>query len=310
MKISSNLVAVNPNLSAKTGKVTLAVNNKTSTFNKPSGRFDTFTLVGGKKPDEPVKLSFEKTELIRNLESMSEDEKAEVAVCSYLDMQICCKEALEIHELNAYIVKSGLEERAYYNELKSRGGVISSEGGKYMFTGIEAGTAIDMKSIDNAISDVQQKIDSRVMSPNGGDPFGDTVEKFFRSSAEAFSAATGISDSALEINDDSFCKIRAGVTEENFLEKTNEAINLIRERSEQLTKVMGEYMNNNPYAKEKMKHIDELLSKNHGEKTSQMLEIFKKYQMEIESSPFKLNPFFNLTVHKKDEDETVKGPKE
>lgn len=306
MKISTNIYAVDTNLSAKMGTVTVTGSNREASSNKPAGRFDTFTLVGTREPNEANKLSFEKADLIRNLDNMSEEEKVDVAVCSYLDMQISCKEALESQELRTNIFKMCQEEKAYYNELKSQGGVISEEGGKYAFTGMKVGTVVDISSIEAALYDAQEKIDSLIIPPDGSDSFGSSIDKMFRTEAEAFSAATGISDDALNLNDDSFYKIRAGLTEENYLEKANETMNSIRERSEQLAKVMGDYMEKNPYAKEKMKDINSLLKNDHSAKTFHMIEILEKYQNEIETSPFKLNPFFNLSSHKEREDETIK----
>lgn len=277
MKISANIYAVKTNLSEITGAVTVTGSNRPVNPNKPASRFDTFTLVGTGESDKATKLSFEKSELIKNLESMSEEEKAEAAVNSYLSMQLDCREALGIHELRVNIFKMNQEEKAYYNELKEQGGVISEEYGKYAFTGMKAGTAIDMDSIEAALSEVQQKIDSLIIPPDGNISFDDFVDRSFRSSAAIFSAATGISDDALNLNDDSFYKIRAGLTEENFLEKENEAINSIRERSEQLSKVMGEYMEKNPYAKEKMKDINNLLRRDRSAKNSHLIEIPEKY---------------------------------
>lgn len=294
--------------------MTLANSNGTTASSKPTGRFDTFTLVGSRESDKTIEissaLSSERAELIRNLDSMSEEEKAEVAVCSYLDMQISCKEALGIHELRTNIFKMRQEEKAYYNELKSQGGIISEEGGKYAFTGMETGTAVDMKSIEAALADAQQKIDSLIIPPDGSASFGSLVDKSFRASAETFSAATGISDDALNLNDDSFYKIRAGLTEENFLEKENEAINSIRERSEQLSKVMGDYMEKNPYAKEKMKDINNLLRNDHSEKTNKLIGVLEKYGDEINSLPFKLNLFYNPFPDQFGEDYTMKIPQE
>jgi len=227
---------------------------------------------------------------------MSEEEKANVAVCSYLNMQISCREALGIHELQSYMFQSRQEEKAYYNELKSQGGIISEEGGKYAFVHMEAGTAIDMDSIDEALAETQERINSMLAPPNGDYSFVKTVDKVFRQEAAIFSAATGISDDALILDDDSFYKIRAGMTEENYLEKTKEAMDLIRERSEGLSKVMGEYMERNPYAKKAMQNIDKLLKNDPDKDTMSLADILVKYHKEFNSAGIlKSNLIFDLT---------------
>ncbi len=71
MKISANIHAVKITLSGITDTVTVADSNRTVNFNKPAGRFDTFSLVSTGKYDKESKLSLGKSELIRNSEGMS-----------------------------------------------------------------------------------------------------------------------------------------------------------------------------------------------------------------------------------------------
>lgn len=310
MKITNVIHPVDPNLSVKTGKVTLASPNSAAASSKPTGRFDTFTLVGTSKPDEAKKLSFDKAELIRNLENLSEEEKANVAVGSYIDMQKCCKSAISHYETDIYSFKSLQEEKAYYNKLKNQGGTVSEEGGKYAFTAASAGSTIDEKEIDAALSEVQERINRFIMAPTEETARYELTDKIFRSASQAFSTVAGISDDALNLEDDSLCKVREGLTEENFLEKENEAINSIRERSEQLSKVMGDYMEKNPYVKEKMKDINNLLRNDHSEKTNKLIEVLEKYGDEINSLPFKLNLFYNPFPDQFGEDYTMKIPQE
>lgn len=310
MKVTNVIHPVDPNLSVKTGKVTLAGSNSAAASSKPAGRFDTFTLVGTNKPDEAKKLSFDKAELIRNLESLSEEEKAEVAVGSYISMQKCCKSAISHYETDIYSFKSFQEEKAYYNELKSQGGTVSGEGGKYAFAAVGAGSTIDEKEIDAILSQVQERINRFIMAPTEETARYELTDKIFRSASQAFSAVTGISDDALNLEDDSLCKVREGLTEENYLEKANEAINSIKERSKQLTKVMNDYAERNSYAKDKMKDLSNLLSDPHSEKTDKLIEVFEKYGDEINSLPFKLNLFYNPFPDQFGEDYTMKIPQE
>ena len=52
MKISANIHAVKITLSGITDTVTVADSNRTVNFNKPAGRFDTFSLVSTGKYDK------------------------------------------------------------------------------------------------------------------------------------------------------------------------------------------------------------------------------------------------------------------
>ncbi len=282
MKISANIHAVNTNLSKVAGTLTVTGSNRTVNSNKPAGRFDTFTLVGTGESDNASKLSFEKSELIRNLDNMSEEEKTEAAVTSYIEMQKCCKSALDRYETDMYSFKSLQEKKAYYNELKSQGGVISEEGGKYAFSESSAGSVIGKKEIDAALSEVQERINRFIMAPTDETAGYELTDKIFRSASQAFSKATGLSDNALNLDDDSFCKFREGLTEENYLEKTNEAINSIKNRSGQLRSVMNDYTGKKSYAKDLMMNPDKLLNNTEKKEKPHLAELPEQYRKQIE----------------------------
>ncbi len=66
-------------------------------------------------------------------------------------------------------------------------------------------------------------------------------------------------------------------------------------------------MEKNPYAKEKMKDINNLLRRDRSAKNSHLIEIPEKYLNEIETFPFKLKPFFNLFSYKDRKTEEIKN---
>lgn len=120
------------------------------------------------------------------------------------------------------------------------------------------------------------------------------TDKIFRSASQAFAKATGISDDALTLDDDSFCKYREGLTEENYLEKTNEAINSIKKRSEQLRNVMSDYTGRNAYAKDLMMNPNKLLNNTDNADKTPLAEILEQYRNQIESSDSESSPLFDI----------------
>lgn len=283
MKITS-INAANTNLTAITNRKTVMNSANTENVKENRRRFDTFTMINADNHKTAKGLSSEKAELIRNLDNLSEEEKAEVAVASYIDMQKCCKSALDRYETDIYSFKSLQEKKAYYTELKSQGGVISEEGGKYGFAAASAGSSIDEKEIDAALSEVQGRLDSLMMSPTEETAKNELNDKIFRNAASAFAKATGISDDALNLEDDSLCKVKEGLTEENYLEKMSEAVNSIKNRSQQLTNVMNDYIGTNSYAKDMMNNPNELLKNSQNAEKSHLAEVLEQYLSRLESS--------------------------
>lgn len=281
MKISASINAANTNLTAITNRKTVLNSSDGNKRAESKGRFDTFTMIGD-GPKTAKSLSAEKAALIRNLDNLSEEEKAEVAVTSYIDMQKCCKSVLDRYETDMYSFRSLQEKKTYYNELKSQGGVISEEGGKYAFSESNAGSVIGEKEIDAALSEVQEKIDRLTMAPTEETKRYDLSDKIFRSASRAFAMATGISDDALNLDDDSFRKFREGLTEENYLEKANEAIDSIKNRSQQLSNVMRDYTERNSYAKELMMNPDKLLKREETGEKSDLAELLEQLSQQIE----------------------------
>lgn len=282
MKITTNINVVNTNLAAITNRKTVMNFSNGDKPKKSVGRFDTFTIISSDDQKAAKGLSAEKAELVRNLDNLSEEEKAEVAVASYIDMQKCCKSALDRYETDMYSFKSLQEKKAYYNELKNQGGIISEEGGKYAFAESNAGSVIGEKEIDAALSEVQERINRFIMAPSEETAGYELTDKIFRSASQAFSKVTGITDDALNLGDDSLCKFREGLTEENYLEKTNEAINSIKNRSQQIRSVMSDYTGRNSYAKDLMTNPNKLLNNAENKEKTHLAELLEQYREQIE----------------------------
>ena len=84
MKVNNTINAANTNLAAITNKQTAAEAAKNKAGKVSFGRFDTFTKVD--EPEKKTARSAEDSELIKNLDRLSDEEKAEVAFSSYLDL--------------------------------------------------------------------------------------------------------------------------------------------------------------------------------------------------------------------------------
>ena len=104
----------------------------------------------------------------------------------------------------------------------------------------------------------------------------------FKQSAAIFSAATGITDKALSLEDDSMDKVKSGLTEENYLEKTNNDINSLKDRAKEITKIMVDYASKNKLVRERMddpfKPVDE------DDKNPHLSKVIEEYRKYLESS--------------------------
>lgn len=297
MKISNNISAANTILSSVNNRQAVSSFAEKNGRVKPDGRFDSFVMTGTEKnvngQNSAKKLNTEQQELLRNLDNLSEDEKETAAVCSYIDMQRCCKSAADRQETDIAMFKSLQEQKSYYNELLEKDGVISDKGGKYDFAGVKAGMAVDKSSIKQALADVQKKIGYLTQPPTENTKMYELTDSIYRSAAQTFKTVTGIEDSALELDDDSLCKVREGLTEENYLQKAEENLNSIKNRSKQLGKIFSDYANGNPEIIEKLGKYGKTDSA-YNKKQEQLRQAFEKYTKEINSTPFELKLTRNL----------------
>lgn len=238
------------------------------------GRFDTFNLVGADEKyingADVKSLDFKAAELVRNMSKLSEEEKAELAYGSYLEMAKAIGGMKEAIEYDITCFSEYKEEKAYYTNLLKNGGKIGEGGGQYKFGGNVKGDTVKTDDIKAALSEVQSHIDAWCGKKEAEKPeirqlpegvygiFTHEVgyriaEKVFRLSANVFSAATGINDSALDLKDNEFFFGKDGVTEENFLEKANTMLSAVKGRIKQLGNIMSEYSHNNRYLTDRVK---------------------------------------------------------
>ncbi len=195
-------------------------------------------------------------------------------------MQICCKSAVDSLEVKRYCFSSLKEQKAYYTDLLEKGGAISEQGGKYEFFGEKEGTFVNREDIEEALSKVQGYINNYLVEPDEKTSSLEMNEKLFKSSAAVFSAATGINDDALSLEDDSFKKVKGGLTEENYLERITNDINSIKDRSKRITGIMTEYASKNDLVKEKMSDPFKPLSEN--DKNPHLSKVLEEYRKFLE----------------------------
>ncbi len=275
MKITTNINAANTNLSsakkttAPKGKLNVLGDKDSSVSKNEQSAFET-----------PTTVNADKAELVRNLSSLSKEEKADAAYYSYMDMQICCKSAVDSLEVKRYCFSSLKEQKAYYTDLLEKGGAISEQGGKYEFFGEKEGTFVNREDIEEALSKVQGYINNYLVEPDEKTSSLEMNEKLFKSSAAVFSAATGINDDALSLEDDSFKKVKGGLTEENYLERITNDINSIKDRSKRITGIMTEYASKNDLVKEKMSDPFKPLSEN--DKNPHLSKVLEEYRKFLE----------------------------
>lgn len=281
MKIITSINAANTNLSAmkKNGlnaaviKGNLNIGNENNLEKKDKGNFD---------KAEAADIDRMKLKLTRGLSDLSADEKAEAAFNSYMSMQRSCREAIGSLELKEYCFTNLKEQKAYYLDLLENDGKISESGGKYEFFGEKDGTYVNKDDIAKALSKVQGHINNYLAEPDEKNDVTNFPKMVFKQSAAIFSAATGITDKALSLEDDSMDKVKSGLTEENYLEKTNNDINSLKDRAKEITNIMVDYASRNKLVRERMddpfKPVDE------DDKNPHLSKVIEEYRKYLESS--------------------------
>lgn len=264
MKITNVINAANTNFSSSSGKIgaknQTVLKNTLSTFDDK--KHDTFTMAGIDVSKTDNKLSFNESfktknsELIRNLDNLSEKEKQAVAVDSYYQMQHNLKLAVDSHKEKIDFFNELKGKKEYYNQLLADEGKIDELGGKYVFLGHKAGETVNKDDIYAALDEVQRDINSLMQPRTYGSEsadkfFGNFGAKVFSAFAATFETVTGITDPSLNVDgDESMMDQLSGLTEENFVEKHTEAIEKIEKRSDSLEKVMEKYTKGRSYLKE------------------------------------------------------------
>ncbi|MCM1054170.1 MAG: hypothetical protein NC394_01500 [Bacteroides sp.] len=251
------------------------------------GKYDTFTMVGGEVKTE--KQSFAErfkannAELIRKLEGMSEEEKAETAAASYLDMQKTVLHKIQSHENKIDYFNELKDEEAYYNgllngdgkvrELYKRGDTV----GGYAHLDLKIGETANKDELLGAVARIRERLDALVNPKESG--FTDLSAKAYTASGVIFGIVTGISDDVLSADGDTDLLDRIeGINEDNFVEKQRETINKLENRSQKLKDVMTDYIKHNDSAKELMKDPARIFKNNDKEESLNAMRRLKELE--------------------------------
>lgn len=317
MKIGGSINAQNTIFANKSNPLDEAkrknpFNSKTYDLRK----YDTFTMVGtdsaekvnAKNMSMSERFKANNAELIRELDSLSKEEKAEVAVVSYLEMQKHIIYTKSSHE-NAIDHFNQLQDaKAYYSDLLSGDGKITEEYKKYGELGLgfldgNVGDIADTDELQNAVNEIEGRIDNLIGRYSGessnGDRFNDVGAKIYTGYGVMFSTVTGIYDDALTADGSTdLLDTIEGINEENFIEKQNEVISKLDQRSERLKGVMNDYMKHNDVAKELMKDPGKIFEKIHNKFLEQQREA-QRQMKELEQ----LKEFTYAHKHKEDNED-------
>ncbi|MCM1487951.1 MAG: hypothetical protein NC203_06270 [Firmicutes bacterium] len=231
-----------------------------------SRRFDTFTMIGTEKSEKSEKpaenLSAAKEKLIRDLSTVSDEDKADIALGSYLDMIISLDSSKAYAQKHVNMYNRFKDQLAYYTELEQKGGVIEGKG-RYAFEEMKEGDIVSLDRISAGLAKAQDGLDRLCggvydSSPNVQHAYEDEVlsykfhqlnEKIFASSAAVFSAVTGQSGSVLEVEKGDLIFDKSGINEENLFEKANAYIEDIENRKKAVTDMWTKYTFDNIFAK-------------------------------------------------------------
>lgn len=271
MKITTVINAQNLNPTANTGgkaspKSPKGSVNAPADFNR---RFDTFTMTGTDKTQKTNKpennsktIDTAKQELIRKLSEYSDEDKANIAFGSFVEMKKSLLTAKSYVEKQISSFNNLKSQQKYYTDLAKNGGYIGAEG-KYAFSKGKEGDFATISDISKQLDNVQHRLDilcgkvegtgseaNYLMGENSvAALFHKMNEKLFAAEAATFSAVTGIDDSALEINPGDFDFDKTDVTEENFLEKANAVIESIEVREKAVTDMWTQYAYDNLFTR-------------------------------------------------------------
>lgn len=228
---------------------------------KPDGSFlnvgDETTRVGKDLESFTDRLAeafkTDNADIIRALDGLSEQDKMEIAMRSYFQMQgrvmsIQSKEEADIKAFGAL-----KDEKAYYSSLMEeaeKNGTAKLSGdkrGSYAFADKAVGTELTKDDIGKALDDVQERID-KFLYPYGknedgtaiSDPNNERITRDYIAYAAVFEEVTGLKADCLDPGD-SLLLHKLDRTEDNFIEKARENISDLKGMSKDLRDLMKRY---------------------------------------------------------------------
>lgn len=176
----------------------------------------------------------EHSDLIHGLSELSDEDRMEIAMNSYFQMQGRVVQAMRREEADIRTFNAISDEKASVTALleqaREKGGLENSDGSE---------TTIE--ELEQRLGKVQEKMDA-FMAPYGRDENGsaksnalnDSVKKDFAAYASVFSEVTGMSSDALEATD-ALDMHKTDRDESNFIQKANESLSELKKQSEGLS---------------------------------------------------------------------------
>lgn len=177
----------------------------------------------------------ENSDLIHGLSELSDEDKMEIAMNSYLQMQGRVHQAINREEADIRTFNSIADEKARISSMletaKQNGGGINTPDGGELTT----------EDIEKQLGDVQKKMD-KFLAPYGRDEdgnarttaFNESIKKDFAAYASVFSEVTGITGDALDATAE-LTLHKTDRDESNFVQKAQESIDALKEQSKGLS---------------------------------------------------------------------------
>ena len=192
-------------------------------------------------------------EVIRALDELSDSDKMEIAMRSYLQMQGRVHSAKSKEESDIRQFSALKEEKAYYSDMleeaKENGTaeIKDDKDAKYMFSDRKAGEKLSTRDIEKALEDVQGRIDN-FLYPYGRNedgtaistPENERMTRDYIAYASVFKEITGLDAKCLDPGD-SLLLTKPDRNEDNFIEKARENIDSLNTMSKDLRDLMKKY---------------------------------------------------------------------
>lgn len=192
-------------------------------------------------------------EVIRALDGLSDSDKMEIVMRSYLQMQGRIQSVKSKEESDIKAFGALKEEKAYYTDMleKSKESGIAEiaddKDARFAFSDMKAGDKLSTRDIEKALDDVQERIDN-FLYPYGKNEDGtgqshrenERVTRDYIAYASVFQEITGLDADCLHPGDKLFLN-KTDRTEENFIEKARENIDSLNGMSKDLRDLLKKY---------------------------------------------------------------------
>jgi hypothetical protein len=192
-------------------------------------------------------------EIIRALDELSESDKMEIAMRSYLQMQGRIYSAKNKEESDIKKFSSLKEEKSYYTDMLEKAQengtaeIKDEKDARFAFSDKKAGEKVSTQDIEKALEDVQGRIDN-FLYPYGRNEDGSAMSsrdnelmtRDYIAYASAFKEVTGLDADCLDPGDSLYLN-KLDRNEDNFIEKARANINALDTMSNSLRDLMKQY---------------------------------------------------------------------